>query len=327
MAQPDASPRTDSPADSPADTFADSLADRAYGIWAPALTPMTADLAPDPARFTAHLRWLLDKGCHGAAIFGTTGEATSFSVDERIELLDAALAAGIPAGRLMVGTGCCALGDTLRLTRHAVDSGCGSVLMLPPFYYKGVSDDGLFASYAEVIERVGSSNLGIYLYHFPRLSGVPITAGLTERLAGAYPTVIKGVKDSSGDAQSTADFIARFPDLAIFPGTESLLLAGLRQGGVGSITASANVNAPAIRRVYDAWRSGDEAAAALQERISAHRIALQSEPLIPTLKRLVARDRGDPAWGHMRPPLTPMDAAAAARQDEALAGAGFVLGE
>jgi 4-hydroxy-tetrahydrodipicolinate synthase len=320
MAQSEAAPSSDG--------ATESHADRAYGIWAPALTPMTDDLAPDPARFVAHLRWLLDNGCHGAAIFGTTGEATSFSVEERIELLEAALAAGIPAGRLMVGTGCCALSDSLRLTRHAVESGCGSVLMLPPFYYKGVSDEGLFASYAEVIERVGSSSLGIYLYHFPRLSGVPITAGLTERLSAAYPSVIKGVKDSSGDAQGTADFIARFPDLAIFPGTEALLLDGLRQGGVGSITASANVNAPAIRRVYDAWRrGGEEAAAGLQEKISAHRTALQSQALIPTLKRLVARHRGDAAWANMRPPLVAMDEASAVRQDMALAEAGFVFGE
>ncbi len=304
-----------------------ALADKAYGIWAPALTPMTEDLAPDAERFVAHLRWLLDNGCHGAAIFGTTGEATSFTVDERIALLEAALAAGIPGGRLMVGTGCCALGDTLRLTRHAVESGCGSVLMLPPFYYKGVSDEGLFASYAEVIERVGSSRLGIYLYHFPRLSGVPITPGLTEKLLTAYPTVIKGLKDSSGDPESTADFIARFPDLAVFPGTETLLLASLRQGGAGAITASANVNAAAIRRVYEAWRGGGGGeAAALQERISAHRAALQASPLIPTLKRLVARERDDPAWLVMRPPLTPLDETSASRQDEALAEAGFAFG-
>ncbi len=304
----------------------EALADKAYGIWAPALTPMTGDLAPDAERFVAHLRWLLESGCHGAAIFGTTGEATSFTVDERIALLEAALAAGIPGGRLMVGTGCCALGDSLRLTRHAVDSGCGSVLMLPPFYYKDVSDEGLFASYAEVIERVGSSRLGIYLYHFPRLSGVPITLGLTEKLSTAYPTVIKGLKDSSGDPESTANFIARFPDLAVFPGTEALLLAGLRQGGAGAITASANVNAAAIRRVYEAWRGGSGEAAALQERISAHRAALQASPLIPTLKRLVARERNDPAWLVMRPPLTPLDEAATARQDEALAEAGFAFG-
>jgi 4-hydroxy-tetrahydrodipicolinate synthase len=299
---------------------------RAHGVWAPALTPLDADLVPDAARCAAHLRWLLDNGCHGVAVFGTTGEATSFSADERMALLDAALAAGIPPGRLMIGTGCCALTDTLRLTRHAVEAGCNRVLMLPPFYYKGMSDEGLFASYAEVIERLGRADLELFLYHFPRLSGVPITPGLVERMCAAYPEVVHGVKDSSGDAASTADFIARFPDLAIFPGTEMLLLAGLEQGGVGCITASANVNAPAVRRVYDAWRSDSGEAAALQETISAHRVALQSQPLIPTLKRLVARERDDPAWLIMRPPLSPMNETAVAEQDAALAAAGFVFG-
>ena len=305
----------------------EATADRAHGIWAPALTPLDRDLDPDPGRFTQHLRWLLDNGCHGAAVFGTTGEATSFSVDERIALLDAALEAGIPAGRLMVGTGCCALTDTVRLTRHAAEAGCAGVLMLPPFYYKGVSDEGLAASYAEVIERVGSSRLAIYLYHFPKLSGVPITAGLVDLLLASHPTVIKGVKDSSGDADSTADFLRRFPQIAIFPGTEALLLSGLKQGAAGSITASANVNAPAIRRVYDAWQGGDaDEAARLQDRITAHRLALQSHPLVPTLKRLVARAHDDPAWLTLRPPLTPLDEAAAAAQDQALAEAGFEYG-
>ncbi len=299
----------------------------AFGIWAPAVTPLDQDLAPDPGRFAAHVHWLLDNGCHGVAVFGTTGEANSFSVDERIALLDASLEAGIPAERLMVGTGCCALTDSVRLTRHAVESGCNRVLMLPPFYYKGVADEGLAASYAEVIERVGSSRLAIYLYHFPKLSGVPITPGLVDLLLASHPTVIKGVKDSSGDADSTADFLRRYPQLAIFPGTEALLLSGLQQGGAGSITASANVNAPAIRRVYDAWQGGNlDEAARLQDRITAHRLALQSNPLIPTLKRLVARAHDDPAWLTLRPPLTPLDEAAAARQDQALAEAGFEYG-
>jgi 4-hydroxy-tetrahydrodipicolinate synthase len=310
-----------------AETGAEAEIAGAHGVWAPALTPLDADLAPDAARFAGHLRWLLDNGCHGAAVFGTTGEATSFSAHERMALLDATLTAGIPGDRLMVGTGCCALTDTLRLTRHAVEAGCNRVLMLPPFYYKGMSDEGLFASYAEVIERLGRADLEIFLYHFPRLSGVPITPGLVERLCAAYPAIVRGIKDSSGDPASAADFIARFPDLTIFPGTETLLLAGLEQGGAGCITASANVNAPAVRRVYDAWRAGSGEAAALQETISAHRAVLQSQPLIPTLKRLVAREREDPAWLAMRPPLSPMNEATAAEQDAALAAAGFMFGE
>jgi 4-hydroxy-tetrahydrodipicolinate synthase len=192
---------------------------QATGIWAPALTPLDQDLKPDGARFAAHATWLLETGCHGLAVFGTTGEATSFSVAERIALLEAALAAGLPPERLLVGAGCCALSDTLALTAHAAAVGCKNVLMLPPFYYKDMSDEGLAESFARVIDAVGDPALGVYLYHFPKLSGVPITHGLLARLSGAYPGVIKGVKDSSGDPDSTAGFIRSFPDLAIFPGT------------------------------------------------------------------------------------------------------------
>jgi 4-hydroxy-tetrahydrodipicolinate synthase len=299
----------------------------AAGIWAPAVTPVDRDLQPDPERFAAHVRWLLASGCHGVAVFGTTGEANSFSVDERIALLDATLEAGIPPERLMVGTGCCALTDSVRLTRHAIHSGCARVLMLPPFYYKGVSDEALYASYAAVIDRVGNEALAVYLYHFPRLSGVAITTGLVERLlASPYAGAIQGIKDSSGDRESTLDFTARFPGLAVFPGTETLLLAGLEAGGAGCITASANVNAPAIRRVYDAWAAGSAEAAGLQAIIGAQRAALQSQAMIPTLKRLLARAHNDPAWLAVRPPMLATSESGAAEQDAALAAAGFAFG-
>jgi len=299
----------------------------AFGIWAPAVTPLDQDLAPDPGRFAAHVQWLLDNSCHWVAVFGTTGEANSFSVDERIALLDATLEAGIPAERLMVGTGCCALTDSVRLTRHAVESGCDKVLMLPPFYYKGVSDEALLASYGAVIDRVGHDGLSVFLYHFPKLSGVPITIGLVERLlASPYAGVVKGIKDSSGDPDGARAFITRFPGLAVFPGTETLLLAGLEAGSVGCITASANVNAPAIRRVFDAWSSGSAETAGLQDVISAQRLALQSQPMIPTLKRLLAQALGDPAWLAMRPPMLATGGPQAAEQDAALAAAGFSFG-
>lgn len=299
--------------------------DKAYGIWAPALTPLDSDLKPDARRAVDHLHRLLEAGCHGIGLFGTTSEATSFSVDERIELLDAVLAAGVPGDSLMVGTGCCALTDTVTLSRHAAGAGC-SLLMLPPFYYKDVSDEGLYASYAEVIERLGESDLKIYFYHFPKLSCVPITHAVIERLLAAYPTVIKGLKDSSGDAAGCVAYIEAFPDLAIFPGTESLLLEMLEKGGVGSITASANVNAAAIRGVYDAWANGSDDAAERQAAISALRQVLQAYPLIPVLKQIVAWQRGDDAWLRLRPPLAPLSADQAAALRRALEQAGFPLG-
>ncbi len=304
----------------------EATADQAEGLWAPALTALRDGLAPDAARTTDHVRHLLDEdGCHGVTIFGTTGEATSFSVAERKSLLEAVLNAGIAPARLMVGTGCCALSDSIELTRHAAGLGCKRVLMLPPFYYKGVSDEGLHASYAEVIERTGDAALEVYLYHFPRLSAVPITHGLVERLLAAYPDTIKGIKDSSGDPEGCAHFIARFPDLAIFPGTEAIMLDMLELGAAGCISASANVNGPAIRRVWDAFKDEREDRQQLQDEITATRMVLQANPMIPTLKQILAHRLGDSAWIGVRPPLTPLSGEQATGLETELSRLGFSL--
>jgi 4-hydroxy-tetrahydrodipicolinate synthase len=287
------------------------------GIWSPVLTPVDADLNPHPGRFVAHARWLLDNGCHGLVVFGTTGEANSFSVDERIELLDAAVSAGLPRERLLVGTGCCALTDTVRLTRHALSLGIGGVLALPPFYYKDNSDEALFASFDEVIQRVGGSGFKLYLYHFPRLSGVPITPGLLERLLAAYPDTVAGVKDSSGDWGNTRMLIERFPDIAIMPGAESYLLSALEAGASGCISASCNVNPKAIRKLYDDFKAGRPALAEQQEALSDVRKVLQLRPMIPVMKHLLADALREPDWRNVRPPLLPLpDVEAAALRGE-----------
>ena len=292
------------------------------GIWAPVVTAYNDDLSPDASLTVEHVRRLLASGCHGVGLFGTTGEGTSLNVDERIALVEAVLEAGIAPDRLMVGTGCAALSDTLRLTSAIVAMGCGRSLMLPPFYYKDVSDEGLYASFAEVIERVGDARLGLILYHFPRLSCVPITHPVIERLLKAYPDTILGIKDSSGDLASTAGFIEAFPALSVFAGTEALLLDALTRGGAGSITASANVNATAIRAVYDAWESGGDAEP-LQETISRHRKALQSQPMIPMLKHILATELSEPSWARVRPPLVPLTREAGEAANVALEEAGF----
>ena len=175
-----------------------SQAKRFSGVLSPVITPFGADLRPDAARLARHCRWLISQNC-GLAVFGTNSEANSLSVEEKIELLDALVEAGVDPARMMPGTGACALPDTVRLTAHAVKRGCAGTMMLPPFYYKGVSDEGLFRSYAEVIERVGDARLRIYLYHIPPIAQVPITLGLIERLIAAYPDTVVGIKDSSGD--------------------------------------------------------------------------------------------------------------------------------
>ena len=275
----------------------------AHGVWSPVLTPLTEDSSIDAERFVEHAGWLLEQGCHGLAVFGTTGEATSFSVGERTALLDAAIDAGLPADRLMVGTGCCAVTDAITLSRHALARGCKRLLMLPPFYYKGMSDDGLADSYVRIIEGVGDADMRLFFYHFPRLSGVPITLGLIERVVARCPEVVAGVKDSSGDWESTRAFLAHFGHLAIFPGSESLLLRGLRAGGAGCITASANFSAAAARGVFDAWCAGEPDVDERDERMREIRTTLEAFPMVPALKHLTAHYRNHPGWRRVRPPM------------------------
>ena len=275
----------------------------AHGVWSPVLVPLRPDLGIDAERFVAHARWLLGQGCHGLALFGTTSEANSFSVAERKALLETVVADGISPESLMVGTGCCAFPDSVELTRHAVDTGVRRVLMLPPFYYKGMSDEGLFRSFAEVIERVGDPALRVFLYHFPALSGVPVTEGLVAMLDREFPTVLAGMKDSSGDWSNTRAMIDRFPHLAIFPGSETFLLDGLRAGGAGCITATSNVNAAGARAIFDAWSDGRDDADAKQAAATTVRRAIERYPGIAAQKFLVAHHRRDPAWRAVRPPM------------------------
>jgi 4-hydroxy-tetrahydrodipicolinate synthase len=295
----------------------------ASGVWTPVLMPVDKNYAIDIGRFLEHANAILDRGCHGLAIFGTTSEANSFSVSERKALLEAAFEGGISPHQLMIGTGCCALTDSVELTRHAVSLGCRKVLVLPPFYYKNMSDAGLFRSYAALIERVGDPGLRIFLYHFPQLSGVPISYGLIELLRKDFPGVIAGIKDSSGDWNNTAGLLQRFPDFAVFPGSETYMLQGLRSGGAGCITATANANADAIRRVYDAWRQNHDTTDALNERIVAVRTAIAKYPLVPGLKFLASRFYNDPAWRSVRPPMMPLSDADGADLLQRLESAGF----
>ena len=230
---------------------------------------MDEGLAPDHAAFSAHCHRLLAAGCHGLSVFGTTGEANSLSVGERLAALEALLESGVPAETLLPGTGSCALTDTVRLSRAALEAGTAGVLVLPPFYYKGVGDDGLFRFFAEVIERVGDDRLRLYLYHIPQMTGVDLGLPLISRLIDAYPGAIAGTKDSSGDRERIETLCREFPNFSVLAGTETLLLETLRNGGEGCISATVNVTSRLARRVYDAHVTGrDDEAEALQERLS-----------------------------------------------------------
>ena len=280
---------------------------RIAGVLSPVVTPFKADLSPDPERFVRQCRWLLSQNV-GLAVFGTNSEANSLSVDERIDLLDRLVGAGIDPARMMPGTGCCALSDSVRLTAHAVKLGCAGALMLPPFYYKGVSDDGLFRSFAEVIERVGETRLRVYLYHIPPVAQVSITLGLVERLLKAYPTQTAGMKDSSGDWNNTKAFLDAFSrsGFDVFAGSETFLLSNMRHGGTGCISATANVHPGPIARLFETWRNGD--ADQQQARLDEIRGVFQRFPMIPALKAAIANYGHDPAWATVRPPLVDLTA-------------------
>ncbi len=288
------------------------------GLWVPALTPFTADLAVDASRFISHCEWLLANGASGLAAFGTTSEANSLSSAERMALLDGLIEAGISPAALMPGTGCCALPETETLTRHAVDHGCAGVLLLPPFYYKGVSDDGLYAGIAQVIDRIADSRLRVYLYHIPPMAGVGFSLPLIERLVRDFPDTIAGLKDSSGDWSNTAAVIENFPNLAIFPGSEVFLLDGLRAGGAGCISATANINTAAIGALYQAYQDGDPGLDADQEKLTKIRRAAETQPMVPGLKAVIAHARSDPEWLTTRPPLVSLQSEAATNLTEAL---------
>jgi 4-hydroxy-tetrahydrodipicolinate synthase len=283
---------------------------RIRGVLSPVVTPFGKDLSPDPQRFIAHCRWLTTQNC-GLAVFGTNSEANSLSTNERIALLDSLLAADVDPARMMPGTGCCALTDTVRLTEHAVKAGCAGVLMLPPFYYKDVSEDGLYRSFSEVIERVGDARLRVYLYHIPPVAVVGITTGLVERLLKSYPTAIAGMKDSSGDWNNTKKFLDAFAKdgFDVFAGSESFLLANLKSGGAGCISATANVNPAAIDKLYRDWRKPD--AELQQEALNVVRKTVGQYVMIPALKAVVAHFAKDPQWAMVRPPLTELTAAQA----------------
>lgn len=275
------------------------------GVNAAVLTAMHDDLSVDLGRMVAHGRWLLANGCDGLAILGTTGEANSLGVSERIAVMEGFVEAGIPASVLLPGTGTTAITDTVQITRRAEALGCRGALILPPFFYKNPSQDGLFAYFSEVIERV-AGDIGIYLYHFPAQSAVPFTVDFIARLLRAYPGKVRGIKDSSGDFANTKAYADNFAaeGFEVYCGDDGALYRLLEAGGAGCITAAANVGCAVSAQVY-AGR-GTAAGAAAQVTLAAVRAAVTSAPLIPGLKSLVARNLGDAQWLNLRPPHTRM---------------------
>jgi 4-hydroxy-tetrahydrodipicolinate synthase len=319
---------------------------RIRGILAPVLTPFKADLSPDRQRFIRHCQWLLSQNC-GLAVFGTNGEANSMAAEERSTLLDALVAAGIDSSRMMPGTGCCSITETVELTAHAVKHGCAGVLMLPPFYYKNVSEEGLYRYFSEVVQRVGDTRLKIYFYHIPPVAIVGVTPKLVERLLKAYPNAIAGMKDSSGDWNNTKIFLDAFAKngFDVFVGSESFLLANMRNGGVGTISATANVNPAAIHKLYQKCsgvcdkRRNDKKALGASASTSPDLEGLQAQlnvvrkvfsgrkfpSMIAALKQAIAIYRNDPEWSRVRPPLVELTTEQAELLTAELKAIGFAM--
>jgi len=288
------------------------MTQRIRGVLAPVVTPFRADLSPDRQRFIRHCQWLLSQNC-GLAVFGTNSEANSMSAAERMTLLDALIAAGVNPSSMMPGTGCCSITETVELTAHAVKHRCAGVLMLPPFYYKNVSEEGLYRYFSEVVQRVGNRRLRIYLYHIPPVAIVGITPKLVERLLNAYPNTIAGMKDSSGDWKNTKTFLDAFAETAgpartgfqVFVGSETFLLANMRNGGAGTISATANVNPAAIHKLYAEWNTADDADQQ-QSKLNVVREIFSNKEfpsMIAALKQAIAMYTNDPEWTRVRPPL------------------------
>jgi 4-hydroxy-tetrahydrodipicolinate synthase len=286
------------------------------------LTPLDTSGGVDHGMLVAHAKSLLARGVDGIAPFGTTGEGQSFAVVERAAGVDALLAGGISGERLVAATGCAALPETIALTRHGVQAGCAACLVLPPFFWKDATDEGLFAWYAQVIEAVGDARLRVYLYHIPQVSGTPLSVDLIARLAAAFPGIIAGVKDSAGNWDNTQALLARVPQLAILVGHEPHLPRLLRAGGAGTICGVANVFPALVRALFSSGVTpADE-----QRVVTFIEIAFR-QPFLAGFKALLAEQTRNPAWRVVRAPLLPLPpdsrrALLVALQDAGLMAAG-----
>jgi 4-hydroxy-tetrahydrodipicolinate synthase len=299
------------------------------GVYAAAITPLGADLHIDPERFKLHCQWLLANGCDGLAPLGSAGESNSLALADRLAVPGLLRDAGIPANRIILGTGSSSLADAIAITRAALESGYSNVLTLPPFFYKDVSEDGVFAYYAGILAAVPDPQLRLFLYHFPRMSGVPITTSLIARLRAVGGDRIAGLKDSGGDFAHTRGLIESFSGFRVFSGSEEFLADNLGEGGAGAISATTNVTAPLAARLRDTRAPGYDVAVDELKRV---RRCLQAYPLSAMLKQLLAWRNADGSWNRVLPPLVTLSPEAAARlHREAMQfeffREGFVVGE
>lgn len=273
---------------------------RITGIWAAVLTPIDADVTPDASMAVPYYRNLLERGCDGINVLGSTGEAMSFNADQRIRFMETLASSGLPIERMMAGTGAASLGDAVRQTRCAFECNFAAALIMPPFFFRDAGDDGIVAFFDALLARTNAPQGRILLYNFPRLSGITFHRDLVDRLLEEFPNAIAGMKDSSNDARLQSEVLARHPNLAILPGSESDLLAAKARGATGCISGSIALWPQAARAI---WESGDVTRA---QRLTQARAALDGVPLVPAMRYLTATLSKEPAWERAMPPLTPL---------------------
>ena len=301
------------------------IKERFRGVLAPVVTPFKRDLSPDSERFISLCRWIESQNTN-LAVFGTNSEANSLSLTEKSELLEKLISSGISGNSLMPGTGCCSFSETVELTKLAVTLGCRGVLMLPPFYYKGITDEGLLTYFSEVIERVNDDNLSIYLYHIPPISQIPLSNTFVNQLVKRYPKIVAGIKDSSGDWNQTEKFHKlNLPNFRIFSGSESFLLKNMQAGGAGCISATANVNPVEINKLFKNWAQPD--AGLQQSRVNKIRNIFERYPMIPALKEAIALQSRDQEWSRVRAPLVPISKKQSDALRKELEAANFAMDE
>jgi 4-hydroxy-tetrahydrodipicolinate synthase len=276
------------------------MTDCIRGLWAAMSTPLDAEGGVDHAALARHGRFLTDNGCDGLVPFGTTGEGTSFSAGEKLAAVETLLKSGVPADRIALGTGCPAIPDTVALTREAMGLGLVHAMILPPYYYREVTEQGIEDAFATIIDGVGSERLRVCAYHIPQVSGVPTPAAALGRLRRRYGAIMAGVKDSTGDWESFLRFRAEAPELGALVGAEPLIARALAAGGVGTICGMVNLVPDLVRAMF----AGEAGTAAMQAACG-----LIEQPFLPVMKSILAAQTGDAAWRAVRPPLRAADAA------------------
>ncbi|MEO1733682.1 MAG: dihydrodipicolinate synthase family protein, partial [Pseudomonadota bacterium] len=271
-------------------------------------TPFENDHSLSLPLLVSHAAWSLAQGAHYISPFGTTGEATSVGMAERMHALDVLAKQGVDPGQMMPGTGLCALPDTVELCRHATQLGCAAVMVLPPFYYP-YTEDGLVAYYTQLIETIADARLRICLYHIPQMSGVAISPSVVQRLNAEFPDIVVAYKDSSGDWNNTKSVIETASGVSVFPASENMLQIGLAHGAAGCISATLNSQPHLVRQAFDALTNGDDQAyAAISQKMTMHRNRVQEAEFIPALKSMTAVATGDARWLNTRPPMGPAPA-------------------